>query len=586
MDNDLEKEQHTHSADPVDHVEPSAEHSDEKSDTGSVDTVRPEAVGGDVSKLPPGYFTSPRFLGSIAAVALMATSLFLGFVLPASTLAVINADLGPDDNYVLIVTTFTLTSGVALTLVGRLGDIMGRRWFLIVGQTFGFVGALVCATAKTINTVIGGTVLVGISAAAQLTYTFVLAELVPNEKRALVNAGLSLWVMPFSVMGPAIARLFVSNTKLGWRWSYYLNVITCGLSVVLFYFFYFPPNFNLLHTRLSKREEVRKIDYVGLILYSASLIMIMLGFSWASGQYPWHSSHVIAALVVGFFLLIPLGFWVGFAPLEQPLLSKKLLKNTNFIAVTVCASVGQMIYFSMNVLWPEQIAILYTTDNAKIGWLSCTTGAGLVVGQLLIGVLMKPIGHVRWILVISSIGMTAFLGALASANEFTQARAIAFTVMGGFFVGVLEFVTIIAVGLICEPGDIGLASGLLGSIRSVAGTIATTIYVTILTDRIKVNLPAYVAPAALGAGLPKADLPALFEAIAAGTPDALEKVKDITPKILAAVGTATQNAYSASFKTVYLTSIAFGGCAIIAAVFTRNIDDKMTGFVARKIRDQ
>jgi hypothetical protein len=29
-----------------------------------------------------------------------------------------------------------------------------------------------------------------------------------------------------------------------------------------------------------------------------------------------------------------------------------------------------MIYFSMNVLWPEEIAELYTTDPVDAGWLA------------------------------------------------------------------------------------------------------------------------------------------------------------------------------------------------------------------------
>lgn len=59
-----------------------------------------------------------------------------------------------------------------------------------------------------------------------------------------------------------------------------------------------------------------------------------------------------------------------FAPLEQPFLPTKLLRNVNYVAVCVAASVGTMIYFSLNVLWPQQIAALYTTDPIKAGWLA------------------------------------------------------------------------------------------------------------------------------------------------------------------------------------------------------------------------
>jgi hypothetical protein len=47
-----------------------------------------------------------------------------------------------------------------------------------------------------------------------------------------------------------------------------------------------------------------------------------------------------------------------------------LLKNGNYVAITIAGCVGAMIYFSMNVLWPEEIAELYTTDPVDAGWLA------------------------------------------------------------------------------------------------------------------------------------------------------------------------------------------------------------------------
>ena len=78
--------------------------------------------------------------------------------------------------------------------------------------------------------------------------------------------------------------------------------------------------------------------------------------------------------------------------------------------------------------------------------------------------------------------------------------------------------------LVCKPRDIGLASGFLASLRQVSSTIATTSYVTILNNRLKFNLSADVVRAATEAGFKKSAVPALFEAIAIGTPAAFAKV--------------------------------------------------------------
>lgn len=46
----------------------------------SEDEVAPEAIGTD--NLPPGYFRSLRFIGTVVAVTLMNISLYIGYVLP------------------------------------------------------------------------------------------------------------------------------------------------------------------------------------------------------------------------------------------------------------------------------------------------------------------------------------------------------------------------------------------------------------------------------------------------------------------------------------------------------------------------
>ena len=59
-----------------------------------------------------------------------------------------------------------------------------------------------------------------------------------------------------------------------------------------------------------------------------------------------------------------------YVPLKQPLLPMKLLKIRSFNVVVIVGTVGQMVYYALNVLWPTQIATLYTTDNITIGWMS------------------------------------------------------------------------------------------------------------------------------------------------------------------------------------------------------------------------
>lgn len=57
------------------------------------------------------------------------------------------------------------------------------------------------------NVLIGGSVFMGFAGAVQLTFTFVICELVPNKHRAYVDAALFTSIIPFAAMGPAIGKV-------------------------------------------------------------------------------------------------------------------------------------------------------------------------------------------------------------------------------------------------------------------------------------------------------------------------------------------------------------------------------------------
>ena len=102
-------------------------------------------------------------------------------------------------------------------LVGRISDIVGRRYFIIGGQAFGLIGSIVCAKAKSINMVIGGTVFVGLSGAVANLYPLLVQELMPNKYRGYGQAAVTLAMVPTLGFGPLIARSLVTYTALSWR---------------------------------------------------------------------------------------------------------------------------------------------------------------------------------------------------------------------------------------------------------------------------------------------------------------------------------------------------------------------------------
>lgn len=147
-----------------------------------------------------------------------------------------------------------------------------------------------------------------------------------------------------------------------------------------------------------------------------------------------------------------------------------------------------------------------------------------------------------------------------------------------FLIGWNESVCLTNAGIELEDQqEIGTAVGMAGSIRSAISTIASTVYVVVLTNRLGQTIPAEVPPAVIRAGLPASSVAAF---LAGFTTADFSKVPGLTPTITA-VGVAAYKVASAhAYKTVFLTSIAFTGIAVIVSFWAPNVDDRMTQEVA------
>jgi len=338
----------------------------------------------------------------------------------------------------------------------------------------------------------------------------------------------------------------------------------------------------MLHMGKTKWQKVKALDFGGIFIFIAGEVLFLLGINWGGQLYPWKSAQVIVCIVLGFFIIVGLVVYEAFIPAD-PLIPVSLLKNVQFMMFVVCACIGGMIYYALGIVWPQTVAALWTQDLLYQGWLSVSATGGNQLGNICCGLAFASIGRVRYQLIFASVCMTAFVASLASTTQHTQNRSIALSIVGTFFAGFVEVIPIISIPFTLAPEDIGLGIGVMGALRGSAGAIATAVYVSILTNR-NTSLSAKLIPkAVLGAGLPASSLPDLFAALALQSTEALAKVPGYNAAVGAALGLAQMNAFSGAIKTVFLASISFGCCGIIATLFVKNIDHLLTNEVARKM---
>lgn len=171
---------------------------------------------------------------------------------------------------------------------------------------------------------------------------------------------------------------------------------------------YFPPNFHMINQEKTKLQQLKELDYFGLLIYCSGLILLLLKFTWGQGTYPWKSAEVISTIVVGGVTLIAFALYETYITPCQPLMPMKLLKIRNFVAVLIVGCVGQMVFYCLNVLWPMAITVFFTTDNGIIGLMSSTTGASLALGESIVSPFFKLVGRPNWQLATASVFLAVF----------------------------------------------------------------------------------------------------------------------------------------------------------------------------------
>jgi Fungal trichothecene efflux pump (TRI12) len=327
-----------------------------------------------------------------------------------------------------------------------------------------------------------------------------------------------------------------------------------------------------------------------------------MGLNWGGSTYPWSSAHVIVTLIVGFFTLVAFVLWECYKKLKEPLVPMRLFLQRSWVASTILSGLGQSIYYAFAIVWPQMVGLLYVDNVTPIdaALLSCVSGSGWAAGILSGGLVANYIRHIKTQCFISVVLGGLFLGCkwsqmytlystskiannrpvVATANQDTRSRACGLVATGCFCIGWTESLAVTSITLTThDQRELGSAGGIAGSIRFMITSICTTVYNVVLSNRQATEIPKLVAPAVIAGGLPASSVPSFIAALSVGS-SAFAKIPGITPSIITAGSYAYKEANSNAFRTVFLTTIAFSGTALITTLFLPGLDSLMSDKVA------
>ncbi|KIX93074.1 uncharacterized protein Z520_11131 [Fonsecaea multimorphosa CBS 102226] len=447
-------------------------------------------------------------------------------------------------------TSFLLASTVFQPNFASFSHIFGRMPVIMVSIALFFIGVMMAALSNDFGLLLAGRAVQGIGGGGVMAMTeIVVTDLVPLRYRgqwAGIIAG--MWSIG-SVSGPIIGGAFA---QVQWRWIFWLNLPFIGIGSVMI-----PLFLRLNVVPQSIAAKLRRVDWVGTVIFVGSMTSFLIPLTWGGVMYSWSSWRTLVPLLVGAAGLMGFCFYERYlAP--EPLLRLSVFGNHTANIAYVTTTLHGM------VLW----CILYYQPlyfEAVKGYTPVVSGVALfpetfTVAPMAVvtGLLITKFAAYRWAIWGGWGIATLGLGLLTILDVGTTIpQWIFINLVSGIGLGILFPGLQFQVQAASSNKDMAFAVSIFVFFRSFGQALGVAIGGVIFQNQMLSNLQKYPAYASQASELAK-DAAALVEIIK-NTPAGQGKLD-------------LRTAYTDSLRTVYIVLTALAGFSLVASLFIKAYD--------------
>lgn len=377
-----------------------------------------------------------------------------------------------------VMNIYFLALCVLATVMGRLGDLYGRRRCLYVGAFIFILASLVAGFSSSMAWLIIGRLFQGIGSAIIFPLGIsLLPQLFPENERAKVIGWFGCIGGIALALGPLLGGLIV--TYWGWRWIFFINIPIC-LAGYLFCF-------NAV-SETSSTSNSMSLDIKGMLLLALSMGSIVLGLI-CSQSLGWTRS--ITFLVVGVFTSVIL-FKVE-KKQENPLVNFSDYSNLLFFSGAVLCFLAGVLSAVTLFFDPLYLQIIKDQSPKMAGFVLFVVPVAVFIVAFVIGWLINRLGIVNTII----LGLVLACFSTVLQGFFTTHSSLISIVIAFIFLGSMwamgNTVSIIAAQTAVGPERASVATGTLVTMFNIGGSIGLTIAVVLynfVTDNMLTKITA------------------------------------------------------------------------------------------------
>lgn len=376
-----------------------------------------------------------------------------------------------------------MSTAACAPILGKVGDVIGRRKTLLLGIAVFALGNILSALANSLLFMLLARFTVGIGTAAMgpVILAYIATEF-PQDK---IAKGFSLYMLLSSasvIIGPTIGGLIVSS--YGWRTMLWACVAICaGI---------FAACALTSRNQTSVKKPLQNFDISGaaLILVFFSLLLCVPSF----GQnFGWTSTPFLVVLVFAIVSLV--GLVLAERKSGHPILSGSFMGRSAFIlsVLALFLTQGLMQANMTNTI----VFVNYTQPNntAVSGYAISVMYVGMSLGAIVLGPLADKFEPKR--ILIGSFLLTGIgCGLLLLFTEVTSVLLL-MAALGvlGFSLGGngTIFMKVVLSGL--TPQAAGAGTGTYGLFRDLAAPFGVAVFVPLFTNQITGRIAAGTAEA-------------------------------------------------------------------------------------------